>query len=220
MSIFGRIKDLLSANINSMLDRAEDPAKMADEYLRQLRNQLYDVKTNVAAAMADETKLHQKLVHHQGEIDNWTSKAEAALRAGDEELARAALQRKGQEQKLAEQYQQQYQMQAEQVSALQEGLTQLETRIAETQSKRELIIAKQNRAKTQETIQSTMRSVGQAGALDKLDQLEERVDDRLAEAEAMAQLEGDSLENRFRKLEQQSSVDSELEELKRKMGMA
>ncbi len=219
MSIFGRVKDLMSANINAMLDNAGDPEKMADEYIRQLRSELYEVKTNVAAAMADETKLQQKMLHHQGETENWMSKAEAALRRSDEELARQALQRKTQEQKLAEQYQQQYQMQAEQVSALREGMTQLETRIAETQAKRELIVAKKNRAQTQETLQGTMRNVGQLGALDKLDQLEQRVDDRLAEADAMAQLEGDTLENRFRKLEQDSSVDSELEELKRKMGM-
>lgn len=219
MSIFGRIKDLLSANINAMLDKAGDPEKMANEYLRQLQNQLYEVKTNVAAAMADETKLKKKMVHHQAEVGNWMTKATAALRGGDEELAKAALQRKVQEEKLANQYEQQYTVQAEQVRLLQDGLTQLETRISETQAKRELIIAKKNRAQTQETIQSTMRRVGQASALDKLDQLEQQVDDRLAKAEAMTQLEGDSLENRFKKLEQESTVDSELEELKRKLGM-
>jgi phage shock protein A len=219
MSIFGRMKDLLSANINAMLDNAGDPEKMANEYLRQLQSQLYDVKTNVASAMADETKLRQKLTRHQEEVESWTNKAAAALRSGDEELARQALQRKVQEQKLAEQYEQQHAMQAEQVARLQEGLTQLETRIAETQAKRELIIAKQNRVETQESLQSTMRSVSNVSALDKLDQLEGRVDDRLAQADAMAQLEGDSLDNRFRKLEQESNVDSEMEELKRKLGM-
>jgi phage shock protein A len=219
MSIFGRIKDLLSANINAMLDNAGDPEKMANEYLRQLQSQLYDVKTNVASAMADETKLRQRLTSHQEEVEGWTNKAAAALRSGDEELARQALQRKVQEQKLVEQYEQQHAMQAEQVARLQEGLTQLETRIAETQAKRELIIAKQNRVQTQEALQSTMQNVSNVSALDKLDQLEGRVDDRLAQADAMAQLEGDSLENRFRKLEQDSNVDSELEELKRKLGM-
>jgi phage shock protein A len=169
--------------------------------------------------MADETKLRQKLTQHQEEVESWTNKAAAALRSGDEELARQALQRKVQEEKLSEQYHQQHAMQAEQVARLQESLTQLETRIAETQAKRELIIAKQNRVETQESLQSTMRSVSNVSALDKLDQLEGRVDDRLAQADAMAQLEGDSLENRFRKLEQESNVDSELEELKRKLGM-
>jgi phage shock protein A len=219
MSIFGRIKDLVSANINSMLDDAGDPEKMADEYMRQLRSQLYDVKTNVAAAMADETRLKQQLNKQREEVDNWMSKAQAALRSGDEELAKAAVQRKQQAEKVAEQYEQQHRMQAEQVTALQESLRQLETRIAETQAKRELIVAKKNRAQTQQSIQNTMRTATQTSALDKLDQLEDRVDSDLAQSEAMAKLEGDSLENRFQQLEQDSSVDSELEELKRKMGM-
>jgi phage shock protein A len=219
MSIFGRIKDLLSANVNSMLDNAGDPEKMANEYLRQLQEQLYDVKADVASAMADETKLRQKMLHHKEEVEKWQEKAAAALRAGDEELAKQGLQRKVQERKLAEQYEEQHRHQAEQVAALQESLSQLESRIAETRAKRELIIAKQNRAESQEAIQGTMRSVNRTSAIDKLDQLEGRVDDRLAEANAMAQLEGDSVENRFRQLEQDSAVDSELEELKRQMGM-
>jgi phage shock protein A len=219
MSIFGRIKDLVSANINSMLDEAGDPEKMADEYMRQLRSQLYDVKTNVAAAMADETKLRQQLMKQREEVDNWQSKAQAALRSGDEELARAALSRKQQAEKLAEQYEQQHTMQAEQVEALQDSLRQLETRIAETQAKRELIVAKKNRAETQQSIQNTMRTASRTSALDKLAQLEDRVDDQLAQADAMAKLEGDSLENRFDELEKTSAVDSELEELKRQMGM-
>jgi phage shock protein A len=219
MSIFGRIKDLVSANINSMLDNAGDPEKMADEYMRQLRSQLHEVKTNVAAAMADETKLRQQVLKQREEVDNWMNKATAALRSSDEELAKAALQRKQQAEKLAEQYEQQHRMQEEQVTALQDSLRQLETRIAETQAKRELIVAKRNRAQTQQAIQSTMRTAAQTSALDKLDQLEGRVDDQLAQANAMAQLEGDSLENRFDKLEQTSAVDSELEELKRKMGL-
>lgn len=219
MSVFGRIKDLLSANINSMLDNAGDPEKMANEYLRQLQEQLYEVKTNVAAAMADETRLRQKMLSHQEEVEGWSNKAAAALRAGDEELAKEGLRRKVQEQKLAEQYEEQYKRQAEQVKELQDGLAQLEGRIAETRAKRELIIAKQNRAETQSSIQGTMSAVNRTSAMDKLDQLEARVDDQLAQSEAMAQLQGDSLENRFRKLEEESDVDSELAELKRKMGM-
>lgn len=220
MSIVGRIKDLLSANINSMLDKAEDPEKMANEYLRQLTNELYEARTNVAAAMADETKLEQKLQQYQAEADSWQNKAEAALRASDEDLAKAALGRKVQAQKLADQYREQHKAQEEQVDALQDALVGLETRIAETKAKKELIIAKKNRAQTQEAIQRTARSLGNASAMDKLDQLEEKVDDRLAKADAMAKLEGDSLETRFKDLEKDQEIDSELAELKRKMGLS
>ncbi len=220
MSILSRISDLISANVNAMLDKAEDPEKMANEYLRQLTNELYEVRTGVAAAMADETRLEQRRIASQAEVTQWESKAEAALRAGDEELAKAALARKVHAQKLAEQYLAQEKAQEEQVNAMQEALVQLETRIAEVRAKKELIIAKKNRAQTQEALQRTAQSMGRISAIDKLEQLEEKVDDRVARAEAMAKLEQGSLEARFQNLEQQTAVDSELAELKRKLGMA
>lgn len=220
MTILGRIRDLISANVNAMLDQAEDPEKMANEYLRQLTNELYEVRTSVAAAMADETKLEQRRMAANAEMNQWQIKAEAALRANDEELAKAALARKVQAQKLAEQYQAQESAQEEQVNAMQEALVQLETRIAEVKAKKELIIAKKNRAQTQEALQRTAQRMGQITALDKLDQLEERVDDRLARADAMSKLEQGSLEARFQDLEKDAEVDSELAELKRKLGMA
>jgi len=218
MSIFSRVRDLMSANINAMLDSAEDPEKMADEYLRQLNNELYEAKTNVASAMADATKLNTKETQYTVETEQWANKAEAALRAGNEELAKAALARKVQAGKLAAQYKQQSDAQDQQVEALQQALVQLETRISETRAKKELIVAKKNRAQTQEAIQRAARGIGNNNALDKLDQLEERVDDRLAKANAMAKLEGDTLENKFKDLERDTEVDSELAELKRKLG--
>jgi phage shock protein A len=218
MTIFGRIGDLLSANINSMLDKAEDPEKKADEYLRQLNNELYEAKTSVAASMADAMKLNTKEAQYGVETEQWASKAEAALRAGDEELAKAALARKVNAAKLAQQYKEQSDQQDTQVEQLQNALVQLETRIAETKAKKELIVAKKNRAQTQEAIQRTARGLGNISAMDKLDRLEEKVDDRLARADAMAKLEEGTLESKFRDLEKDQEVDAELAELKRKLG--
>jgi phage shock protein A len=218
MSIFSRIRDLLSANINSMLDSAEDPEKMAEEYLRQLNNELYEAKTNVAASMADAMKLNTKEAQYTAETEQWNIKAETALRAGNEELAKAALARKVQASKLSQQYKEQSDAQDTQVEQLQQALVQLETRIAETKAKKELIVAKKNRAQTQEAIQRTVRGLGDISAMDKLDHLEEKVDDRLARADAMAKLEGDTLESKFRDMERDSEVDSELAELKKKLG--
>ncbi|MFO7170925.1 MAG: PspA/IM30 family protein [Chloroflexota bacterium] len=218
MSILGRIRDLLSANINAMLDQAEDPEKMANEYLRQLSNEEYEVKTSVAQAMADASRLNRLEAQYLADAESWDRKAEAALRAGDEELAKAALARKVQANRLYQEYKQQSDAQEEQVAKLQDALVQLQTRIAETRAKRDLIIAKKNRAETQEAIQRTVRNATEISALDKLDQLDRRLDERLDRAEAMAKLEGDTLENRFRDLERQSEVDSELAELKRRLG--
>ncbi len=219
MSFLGRIKDILSANINDLLDNAEDPEKMANEYLRQLNDQYYAAKTEVASAMADETRLQQRKIQYEAEVEKWQGKAEQALRADKEDLAKAALQRKNQADRVRAQYEGQYTAQAEQVDLLQEALANLETRMAETKAHRDLIVAKQNRAKTQETLQQTTRNLGRVTAMDKLDMLESRVDDRLAKAEALAELETDTLENQFRKLEAESGVDAELEELKRKLGV-
>lgn len=213
-----RIRDLVSANLNTMLDRAEDPEKMVNEYLRQLTSNLNEAKISVASAMADETKLHSKMVEHQAQADQWQTKAQAALRAGDEDLARQALSRKLQAQKLADGYRQQFETQDQQVEELQDALIKLEARIAEARAKRELLIAKQNRAQTQEAIQRTVRGLGNIGAMDKLSQLEERVDDRLNQADALAKLERGTLEARFEDLEQDQELDSELEALKRSMG--
>jgi phage shock protein A len=213
-----RIRDLISSNLNAMLDRAEDPEKMLNEYLRQLNSNLNEARISVASAMADETKLHAKMVEHQAQADQWQSKAEAAMRAGDEELARMALSRKLQAQKLADGYRQQFESQDKQVEELQAALIQLESRISETRARRELIIAKQNRAQTQEAIQRTVRGLGDINAMDKLSQLEERVDDRLHKAEAMDRLNRGTLEARFEDLERNQELDAELAALKRSMG--
>jgi phage shock protein A len=218
MSIFTRVRDLLSANVNAMLDNAEDPEKMANEYLRQLNNELFEAKTSVAAAMADAARLNRQEAEYKAQVDEWARKAEAALRANNEQLARAALERKVQAAKLADQYTQQSNQQEQQVEQLQQALVQLETRIAETQAKRDLIIAKKNRAQTQEAVQRTVRGLTNVGALDKLDQLDQRLDERLDRADAMAKLEGGTLESQFRDLERDQEVDSELAELKRKLG--
>ena len=218
MAFLSRVRDLVNANLNDLLDRAEDPEKMVNQYLRDLTENLYETKTYVAAAMADETKLHNKMVQHQTESDQWQGKAEAALRANDEELARQALTRKLSAQKLADNYKQQYEAQDQQVEEMQSALVKLETRIAEAKARRDLLIAKRNRAETQQTIQRTIRGISSTNALDKMDQLESRVDDQLAQADAMTRLERGTLESRFEDLEANQEVDQELAALRRKMG--
>jgi phage shock protein A len=220
MSIFGRIRDILSANINGMLDSAEDPEKMADEYIRQLAEEEYQVKTSVAASMADASRLNRFEAQYAAETDSWEQKAASALRAGDEGLAKAALGRKVTASKLFQEYKTQSDAQEQQVEQLQNALIQLQTRISETRAKRDLIVAKKNRAATQEAVQRTVRGINNISALDKLDQLEQKVDDRLDKAEAMTKLEGDTLDSKFRDLDKQTEVDAELAELKRKLGQA
>jgi phage shock protein A len=219
MSIFSRIKDLFSASVNDFIDKAEDPEKMANEYLRQLNEQYYEAKTSIASAMASEKRIQQKLSEAQAEVDKLQEKAETALRAGDEELARSALKRKSNAQKIANQYEAQHKAQSEQVDKLQDTLADIETRIGEMKAKRQLISAKQSRAQSQEAIYSAARKMSDTSPMEKFEQLEDRVDDQVAEASARAELESGSLDNRFRDLETEAEVDDELAEMKKKLGM-
>lgn len=219
MSFWERISDLINANIADALDKAEDPEKMANEYLRQLNDQYYEAKSQVAAAMADETRLQQKMIEAQSQVEQYRNMAETALTQGKEDLAKKALQHKLQAQNLAKQYEEQFRTQDEQVDELEDALAALEARISQTQAKRDLIIAKKNRTQTQQILQSTARSIGKISAIDKMDELEEKVDDQLAQADAMAKLESGSADAQFSELQTQSQVDSELAELKQKLGM-
>jgi phage shock protein A len=220
-SLLKRIRDLISANLHAMIDQAEDPEKMVNEYLRQLQDQLYEARTTVAAAMADEDKLHRMWTSNQALADEWQAKAEAALKAGKEDLAKQALLRRRAFQQIADSYRQQYEAQDKQVEELQEALGKLEARIAEARTRREIIIAKKHQAETQEAIYRTVRTLGDSTtAFEGLATMEERVDERLARARAMAQLQGGVAEAQLEDVEAEAAVAEELAELKKKLGLA
>lgn len=220
-SLLKRIRDLISANLHAMIDQAEDPEKMVNEYLRQLQDQLYEARTTVAAAMADEDKLHRMWTSNQVLADEWQAKAEAGLKAGKEDLAKQALLRRRAFQQIADSYKEQYEAQDKQVEELQEALSKLEARIAEARTRREIIVAKKHQAETQEAIVRTVRTLGDSTtAFEGLAAMEERVDERLARARAMAQLQGGVAETQLADVEAEAAVDEELAELKKKLGLA
>lgn len=216
MSILTRITTLINANINAMIDAAEDPEKMVNEYLRQMRNEMSDARAATAMAMADETRLRSQYERYKTESDDWQRKAEMAVQADQDDLAREALTRRANAQKLADNYQAQWESQHDQVGDLREALAKLEAKISEAETKRELIIAKQRRAATQEAITNALQSMDGQTADASLHRMEAEVDQRLARAQAMAELSGQDLDSRFTDLETQNQVDSDLAELKRK----
>jgi len=220
-SILTRVRQLLSANINAMIDAAEDPEKMADQYLRELRDQLDEARGAVATAMADEKRLAMERDRYLAQVTDWRTKAEIAVTRGDDALAKEALMRKGSAQKLADSYTQQHDEQHEQVEELRKALVQLQQRVRETEARRDLIRAKSTRAQSQEAIGRAMESthaMPAAAATEGLDRLEREVDDRLNRASAMAELQGQDLDTRFSNMEAEQEVDQELAEIKKQMG--
>ena len=218
MSILTRISTLISANINAMLDAAEDPEKMVNEYLRQMREQLSEARAATAMAMADETRLRVLYERNKSEADEWQRKAEIAVQRDQDDLAREALLRRSNAQKLVDNYYTQWDSQHDQVGELREALAKLEAKIDEAEAKRELILAKNRRAQTQEALTSALQSVQGRTADESLSKLETQADERLARAEAMAQLSSQDLDTRFSDLETEQQVETDLATLKEKFG--
>jgi phage shock protein A len=218
VSILTRIATLVSANINAMIDAAEDPEKMVEEYLRQMRAELSEARAATAMAMADETKLRSLYEQNRAQSEEWQRKAELAVQRDDDELAREALTRRNNAQKLADNYSAQYEAQHDQVAELRSALAKLEAKIAEAEAKRDLIIAKNRRAQTQEAITSALQSVQGQTADSSLGRMEAVADERLARAQAMAELSSEDLDTRFSDLETETQVDTDLADLKKQMG--
>ena len=160
MGIFKRMADILRANINDLLSRAEDPEKMLNQMLVEMREQLADAKRQVAVAIADERKLRRQLDMQLEESTKWEQRAMAALQAGKEDLAKQALSQRNSAQELGKQYQEQWEKQAEAVEALKNALKALNLKIEDAKRRKDLLIARQKRAQAQKQIQETLQGIG------------------------------------------------------------
>jgi phage shock protein A len=220
MSLMERVATLLRANVNDLIDRAEDPEKMMKQLVLDMENQLLQVKTQVAIAIADQHVLERRSKEEHEAAASWKQKAELAVSKGEEQLARLALERSLSHEQMAEAFARQVVEQATESDALRSTYNKLQAKLTETQAQCEMLLAEHRRA----------RMVGKATkAQEKI--AAENVDTRggvlgrfkttitKVEAENHAGrtlLEGDTLEDRFKALEKDDKVERLLEELKEK----
>ena len=223
MSIFGRLGTLLKANINDMISKAEDPQKILAQLIIEMQEQLIQSKKMVAVAIADEKRLKKQLTQQLRLAKEWERKAMLAVRSGNDDLARQALQRKQEYDNLCAEYQKQWESQAGAAKQLRATLMQLNSKIEEAKRKKNLLIARAKRAEAQKKIQATLHGLSDNNAFDTFDRMSEKVDRMESEAEAQAELAADmggaDLDGQFAKLEQTSGADDALSALKAKMGM-
>jgi phage shock protein A len=222
MSVFKRISTVFRANVNDMISQAEDPEKMLNQLTEDMREQYGKAREQVAAAMADERRLHQQLTAEQRQAAEWEQKAMTALRAGREDLATQALQRQTEHTEAVTGYQEQWEKQKDSVDQLKESLRRLQSKIDEAQRKKNLLIARAKRAEAQKKIAQAMGGISDSGAFDTFDRMATKVDQIEATAEAstqlQAELEGSDLEAEIKALDAPSD-DTALLALKQKMGM-
>ena len=223
MGILKRFKDIMSANINAMLDKAEDPEKMIDQYLRDLQEDLRNVKSETATVMADETRCKRAL---DADIAKMQSYAEKALLAGNEADAMKFLEKKNQLASKRTSLQQSYDMAAGNAAKMKEMHDKLTKDIMDLNNRKDAIKAKVQVAKTQEKMNKMMGSVTDtAGTISAFDRMEAKADAMLDKANAMAELnasgkdETDDLMSKY-DAEPSSAVSDELAALKAKMGLS
>src|SRR5262245_10025071 len=189
MAILDRVSTILRANINDLMDRAEDPEKMIKQLLQDMENQLIQVKTQVAASIADEQRLKERWQQNEQQATEWQRKAELAVQKGDDELAKAALARRNTFQQTAAGFKEQYESQAQQVEQLKDALDKLEGKIHEARTKKDLLIARARRAKAEQTIYDTMAKADTSGVTGGFERMEEKVRTQEARAKAISSLD-------------------------------
>jgi phage shock protein A len=223
MGLFGRLGTLIRSNINELINRAEDPEKMLNQVLVDMKGQLVEAKKQVAVAIADEKRIKKQYEQELAKAQDWEKKAMLAVRAGNDDLARAALARKAEHDELAATLKDQWEAQKQSVEQLKEALRSLDAKIEEAKRKRNILVSRQKRAQAQATINKTLSQLNSTDSYDStFARMDERVTQLEAEAEATAELGAlpeTSLESQFKALEAGSTVDSELEALKHKMAL-
>ncbi len=225
MSIFGRLKTLLKSNVNDMITKAEDPQKILNQLVLDMQTQLVEAKKQVAQAIADERRLAKDLEKERTSAADWEKRAIQAVGAGRDDLAKEALSRKAQSDKIVQDYQTQLEAQSKATEQLRVSLNQLQSKIDEAQRKKNLLIARAKRAEAQKKIQATMQGFSDTSAFDSFDRMEAKVDQLEAESEAQALLAGELGDAKLISEIQQlgpgetSSDEYALLELKSKMGL-
>ena len=226
MAILERFTDIIKANINDLLDKCEDPAKMIDQYLRDLTEDLAEVKQETAAVMAEETRAKRMLDDNADEIRRYEDLARKALTAGKEGDARVFLGKKQQLTEKAASLQATYDAAHANADKMRQMHDKLVEDIETLRGRREMVKAKVAVAKTQEKV-NQMGAAGEraAGAMSAFERMERKADAMLDQANAMAELntapvdEAAELEKKYASAAGDAAVDAELEKLKREMGL-
>ena len=224
MGILTRFKDIMSANINALLDKCEDPEKMIDQYMRNLESDLGKVKAETASVMAEETRAKRELDECTEQVNKMQSYAEKALTAGNEADARKFLEKKQQLVSTQTALQQSYEANAAKMRQMHDKLVK---DIESLESRKAAIKAKVATAKAQERLNSIGSSVtGANNSMAAFSKMEAKANKMLDEANAMAELNQsqedsdiDNLAAKYDSAPQDAAVDDELAALKAKMGL-
>lgn len=216
MGVIDRVSRLVRANVNDLLDQAEDPEIMIDQILRDMEANIIDGRKQVAAMIAQEKELEYDRDETQKLAGAWGEKARRAVEAGKDDLAREALRRQKDYADNATLYDQQLAAQKEAVNRLKDQLSQLEAKYDATRAQRDALVAREKRARAQEQIAKSLGSSDYAvmDPTSDLDRMERKIRGREAQTAAMLEMQDQSIDAQFEELDYDSDIEDRLAELK------
>jgi len=212
MGLLERVTTLIRANLNDMVDRAEDPEKMIKQVILDMENQYLQVKTQVAVSIADQHMLEKKWRENEDSGKDWMRKAEIAVDKSEDDLARAALDRFQTSQRLALSYREQVDDQKAQVETLKGALVKLEQKLDEAKAKHDLLLARHRRSIALSKAARAQTAIGDNSNTATFDRLKDRVHHTEAVASAEVELLTDDTVERLTRLDRDVEVDRRLED--------
>lgn len=223
MGIFDRLSTLLRSNLNDLISRAENPEKMLNQLIADMKGQLAKAKQQVASAIADEKKLQADAEAMRKQAEDWERRAMLAVQEGRDDLAKQALLRYNEAMQGAQQLHETWVKHKAETENLKGSLRQLNDKIEEAKRKKNILIARARRAEAQQRIQETMSGMSDKSAFESFERMSEKIEQQerkaIAAAELQNEFEGDTLMQQFQSLEYKGSADQQLLELKNRMGL-
>ncbi|MBR6418824.1 MAG: PspA/IM30 family protein [Oscillospiraceae bacterium] len=222
MGIFSRISDIFKANINDMLDKAEDPEKLVKQIILDMQKELTKSTQALGKAVASERMVEKQYRNACAVSASWEARAKAALKAGDTELAKKALASKVKADEDVANYREMYETISNQTEAIRSQVEALKAKMQEAKSREAMLIARSQMADTQRELAQSMGGIDTSSSFDKLARMEERIERKEAEAAAFSEILGAGKPEEvatFEELERSAKVDTELERLMTEMGM-
>jgi phage shock protein A len=223
MGILDRLSTLLRSNINDLISRAENPEKMLNQLIVDMKGQLAKAKQQVASAIADEKKLQADAEQLKKQAEDWERRAMLAVQEGRDDLAKQALVRYNESLQGAQSLHETWLKHKQETENLKNSLRQLNDKIEEAKRKKNILVARARRAEAQQRIQETMSGLSDKSAFEGFERMAEKIEANerkaIAAAELQEEFSGDALVRQFESLEYKGSSDQQLLELKAKMGL-
>ena len=214
MALLERVSTLIRANLNDLIDKAEDPEKMIKQVILDMQNQLMQVKTQVAITIADQHVLEKKQRENTDKEAEWVRKAELAVDKKQDDLARAALERSMSYKQMAGNFDAQVADQKTEVENLKAALHKLERKLSEAESKSEMLIAQHRRSRALAKASDAQIAIGDKSKTATFNRMQNKVRHAEALSQVKAEMVSDNIEDKLAALEKQDEIEKLLQEIK------